>query len=50
MMATRQLFQHELDALRERIVTMGSMVDKALGVSEPVDSEAPAQGSSEHED
>ena len=26
------------------------MVDKALGVSEPVDSEAPAQGSSEHED
>ena len=30
MMATRQLFQHELDALRERIVTMGSMVDKAL--------------------
>ena len=30
MMATRQLFQYELDALRERVVTMGSMVDKAL--------------------
>lgn len=30
MSAPRQLFQHELDSLRERVVTMGSMVDKAL--------------------
>ena len=30
MVAVRQLFQHELDSLRERVVTMGSMVDKAL--------------------
>lgn len=30
MSAQRQLFQHELDSLRERVVTMGSMVDKAL--------------------
>jgi phosphate transport system protein len=30
MSAQRQLFQHELDNLRERVVTMGSMVDKAL--------------------
>jgi phosphate transport system protein len=30
MVPTRQLFQHELDSLRERVVTMGSMVDKAL--------------------
>ncbi|MCC6703599.1 MAG: phosphate signaling complex protein PhoU [Thermomicrobiales bacterium] len=30
MTAVRQLFQYELDALRERVVTMGSMVDKAL--------------------
>lgn len=29
-MPMRQLFQHELDALQERVVTMGSMVDKAL--------------------
>jgi phosphate transport system protein len=30
MSGQRQLFQHELDTLRERVVTMGSMVDKAL--------------------
>jgi phosphate transport system protein len=30
MTGQRQLFQHELDSLRERVVTMGSMVDKAL--------------------
>jgi phosphate transport system protein len=31
--AARHLFQYELDSLRERVVTMGSMVDKALARS-----------------
>jgi phosphate transport system protein len=31
--ANRQLFYNELEALRERVVTMGSMVDKALARS-----------------
>lgn len=30
MTVTRHLFHHELESLRERVVTMGSMVDKAL--------------------